>query len=479
MKLWEKIYLVVITLFLLVLNICNIWIFRSSYDKSVNSVKQTAESSWKHIAVSLTEDLSEMENEDEEEWKLFQSYVSNYSTSENAFELWKGSELREYSEMGSQVIYSSIDGTLVSDFIKESEREDKFAVSGQQTGQVILLEREDNKFTCTSGELGATGYQLVLYENVTEILRIWKDQIAAFVWMEMAASLIMAILLYVIMKRFLEPVSRLSEMTARIAAGDYECRLEVRGDDELSALAKDINHMTGQVREHIEQKEAQAQQKQEFIQALSHELRTPLTSVRGYAELIRNTDVSSDRQMEYIDYIVRESGRMVDITETLRQVMLLQQEEMETEEISLKALGEWLQEMTDRQLSGKNICFMIEAGEGVVTGNRVLVEIFFLNLLRNSFHACTERGVVSVCLDVGKAIVEDNGAGMSEECLEHIYEPFYREDKSRSRKMGGSGLGMYLCHIIADRHHWELAIDSHKGVGTKIEVTFYNDLTSQ
>lgn len=479
MKLWEKIYFVVITLFLLVLNICNIWIFRSSYDKSVDSVKQTAESSWKHIAVSMTEDLSELEKEEAEEWQLFQSYVSNFSTRENAFELWKGNELREYSEVGSQVVYSSIDGTLSSVFVKESERKDKIAVPGQQTGQILILEQEDKKLICASGELGATGYQFVLYEDVTETLGIWKSQIVAFVWMEMAASLVMAVLLYFIMRRFLEPVSRLSEMTARIAAGDYECRLEVRGDDELSALAEDINHMTGQVQEHIEQKEAQAQQKQEFIQALSHELRTPLTSVRGYAELVRNTDVSSDRQMEYMDYIVRESGRMVDITETLRQVMLLKQEEMETEKISLKEFGRWLNEMADRQLSGKQIGFHVEAEEGVVTGNRVLVEIFFLNLLRNSYHACAEEGTVSVRLDRRRAVVEDNGAGMSEECQAHIFEPFYREDKSRSRKLGGSGLGMYLCGFIADKHGWKLVIDSQKGVGTKITVTFYNDLISQ
>ena len=70
MKIWEKIYLVVIALFLLVLNTCNILIFRSSYEKSVDLVKQTAESSWKYMAISMTEDLSEIENERTAEWQL-------------------------------------------------------------------------------------------------------------------------------------------------------------------------------------------------------------------------------------------------------------------------------------------------------------------------------------------------------------------------------------------------------------------------
>ena len=339
-------------------------------------------------------------------------------------------------------------------------------------GKITILEREGEKYSCTAGRLGTTGYQLVIYENVSEALRVWESQMITFVWMEMAASLLMAVLLYHIIRRFLEPVSRISKITGKIAAGDYTCHLEVKGNDELSGLARDINHMTEQVRETVEYKEAQARQKQEFIYALSHEMRTPLTSVRGYAELVRNTDVSPEKQLEYMDYIVRESGRMVEITETLRQVMLLRQEEMETEEIPLGDLAGWLQQMADRQLAGKDIVWKFEAGKGAVTGNRILVEIFFLNLLRNSYHACRDDGMISLCLGEKKAVIEDNGTGMTKECLEHIYEPFYREDKSRSRRLGGSGLGMYLCHYIADRHNWEMKIGSEKGVGTIIEVYF-------
>lgn len=338
---------------------------------------------------------------------------SGVCTRDRAFELWKEQELRERSELGSQVTYSASEGELVSEFVSGRERDELFAAD-EQMGQVMILEREEKKYTCTAGELGGTGYQLVIYENVSEGLRVWNDQIAVFVWMEIAASLMMAVILYFIMRKFLEPVSSLSEMTAKIAAGDYTSLLEVRGKDELSGLAKDINHMTEQVRENMESKEEEAQHKQEFIDALSHELRTPLTSVRGYAELVRNTNISKEKQIHW----------------------------------------------------------EIEAGEGKIRGNRILTELFFLNLMRNSFHACKENGDISVWIDSRKAAVTDNGVGMTKECQEHIFEPFYREDKSRSRKLGGSGLGMYLCHSIADRHGWEIRIDSRKGVGTRVEVMF-------
>lgn len=173
-----------------------------------------------------------------------------------------------------------------------------------------------------------------------------------------------------------------------------------------------------------------------------------------------------------MDYIVQESGRMMDITETLRQVILLQQDEMEIKEIDCRELALSLQETAERQLVEKQIRWEIQVEEGCIRANRMLTELFFLNLMRNSFHACEENGIVSVWIDSEKATVTDDGIGMTKECQEHIFEPFYREDKSRSRKLGGSGLGMYLCRSIADRHGWEIGIESRKGVGTKVKVTF-------
>lgn len=186
----------------------------------------------------------------------------------------------------------------------------------------------------------------------------------------------MAVLLYLVMRKFLEPISHISKVTAKIAAGDYYCHILVHGKDELSKLAEDINYMTEQVRENIQNKEEEAHRKQEFIDALSHELRTPLTSVRGYAQLMQNTDISRDKQMEYLDYIVRESGRMVDITEILRKVLLLQQEEIEKEQILCRALADRLQQLSFYQLTGKKIHWHFEADEGAIYGNQILMEIF-------------------------------------------------------------------------------------------------------
>lgn len=469
MKIWEKIYLIVIVLFLLVLNICNILVFRSSYERSVESVEKTAVSFWKHIASSMAEDMVESIGDEKSEWQLFQTYVSGYSTPNHSFELWRKRELRAKSESGTQVTFSASEGELKSDFLTEEEQEEVLILE-DEVGQVTILEKDNEKYTCTSGILAGTHYRFVVYEKISDILTKWEKQLFTFGLMEIIASLVMALLLYLVMKKFLEPISRLSTVTGKIAAGDYYCHIRVKGKDELSKLAEDINYMTEQVRENIENKEEEAHRKQEFIDALSHELRTPLTSVRGYAQLVLNTDINREKQVEYLDYIVRESGRMVDITETLRKVILLQQEEIEKEDISCQSLTDQLQQLAACQLVGKNIHWHFQASEGTIYGNRVLIESFFMNLIRNSFHACDENGEISVIIGENSAAVIDNGIGMTKECREHIFEPFYREDKSRSRKLGGTGLGMYFCRRIADSHGWQMHIVSEKGQGTKIEI---------
>lgn len=465
MKFWEKVYLMVMILFFVVLNICNILVFQGGYRKSVESVQKSCISQWSNVAAPFTEDLAETGEDAGEEWELFQTYVSAYATETLAFELWRGDELRAKSLIGTQRTFSASEEELESDFLMEEERG---KILKKETRQIQILKKGKEKYSCTSGFLTGTDYHLVIYGRVTDVLNIWKGQLSFFIILEISASIVMAVLLYFLMRRFLRPVSDISEAAAKIAAGDYQHQLMVKGEDELAKLAEDMNQMAEQVRINMEDKDREAQTKQEFIDALSHELRTPLTSIQGYAQLLRSARLSEDKNLQYLDHILQESGRVIGITETLRQVILLRQEEVRMEEILLSKLGETMSGMAEIQFQERQIDFQIEVKGEKIVGNEVLVELFFTNLIRNSYHACEEGGVIRMELSEEKAIIEDNGIGMTEECQKHVFEPFYREDKARSRAVGGTGLGMYLCRQIADIHGWKLNIMSEKGKGTKI-----------
>ena len=107
-----------------------------------------------------------------------------------------------------------------------------------------------------------------------------------------------------------------------------------------------------------------------------------------------------------------------------------------------------------------------------VKGNETLLSMLFYNLTENAIKACSAGGKVKLSCSEGRAIIEDNGKGMTEEQLIHITEPFYRTDKSRSRAEGGAGLGLALCKQIILTHKAEMNFESKIGLGTKIIVTF-------
>ena len=102
------------------------------------------------------------------------------------------------------------------------------------------------------------------------------------------------------------------------------------------------------------------------------------------------------------------------------------------------------------------------------------MEIVISNLTENAIRASREGGVIEIGTDAQKksVFVKDNGIGLSEEQLKHLTEPFYRTDKSRNSRDGGTGLGLALCKRIADAHEAELIFESELNVGTTVTLVF-------
>ena len=141
------------------------------------------------------------------------------------------------------------------------------------------------------------------------------------------------------------------------------------------------------------------------------------------------------------------------------------------EEISCQALTERLQQLSAYQLTGKEIHWHFEAGGGVLYGNPVLTEILFMNLIRNSFHACGENGDISVIINENQAFVTDNGIGMSPEFLKKIYDSYSRADGARVHKTEGTGLGMSIVKKLVDQMKGTVEINSRPGKGSVVRIT--------
>ena len=120
----------------------------------------------------------------------------------------------------------------------------------------------------------------------------------------------------------------------------------------------------------------------------------------------------------------------------------------------------------------KNITIEMSVGDESLIGDKDLMTEAIINLLSNAIRASADNGRIKLYVIDKEIVIEDEGAGMEKEEVDKISEPFYRIDKSRSRKEGGAGLGLSLVREILLKHNMEFKIDSKLGVGTRIIITY-------
>jgi signal transduction histidine kinase len=123
------------------------------------------------------------------------------------------------------------------------------------------------------------------------------------------------------------------------------------------------------------------------------------------------------------------------------------------------------------EIKTKNLDVQL-VGNCELTGDSILLERALLNLVHNAVRYNVEAGKITIELSHDEITITDTGVGMNEKDLQHIFEPFYCADKSRSKKLGGNGLGMSIVKTIFDRHNIQIKITSEVNVGTTIRITF-------
>ena len=140
--------------------------------------------------------------------------------------------------------------------------------------------------------------------------------------------------------------------------------------------------------------------------------------------------------------------------------------------ISTDTLFEKILEDLSPLLYEKSIGVHIE-GKTAIRGDKDLLERAFFNLIQNAVKYNTERGEIRIVSQNDTITIEDTGIGIPEECLSQIFEPFYCVDKSRSRKLGGSGLGLSITKQIFDKHSLKISVSSEVGKGTKFVIKLH------
>jgi len=259
----------------------------------------------------------------------------------------------------------------------------------------------------------------------------------------------------------------------KIAEGDFSVQIDddLDGDEGIvNELAKSVNTMAVELSQ-------MEQMRQEFISNVSHEIQSPITSIRGFAQALQNNHMSADDRNHYLSIIETESTRISRITENLLKLATLEAESVKFEPKAY-CLDRQIRSLilaSEPQWTGKHIDVDVSLDDVMIMADEDLLSQVWMNLLSNSIKFTPEEGEISVELrQQGNNVafkIQDTGIGISEEDQTHVFERFFKADKSRTRaNNSGSGLGLSIVQKIVDMHHGTIAVESKIGVGTTFRV---------
>ncbi|MBO5981529.1 MAG: HAMP domain-containing histidine kinase, partial [Clostridia bacterium] len=279
------------------------------------------------------------------------------------------------------------------------------------------------------------------------------------------------------------PLKNLQDAANAVSHGDFTVHADETGNDEFASLAIDFNSMTDKINDQINQLKTVADEKQRMLDNLGHEMRTPLTSIYGYAEYAFRNRLEEEKQLQTMLNIMEESKRLKRIGDILLEGAYLRENKIEKSRVSAAKLLERIQNIFIMRAGDKRVKITYKCEDIYVCGDKALLEILISNLTENALRACKEGGEIELgayIIENAKTVyVRDNGIGMTNEQLAHITEPFYRTDKARSRRDGGTGLGLALCKTIADSHGAELYFESAPEKGTTAYLRFKTETESE
>ena len=222
------------------------------------------------------------------------------------------------------------------------------------------------------------------------------------------------------------------------------------------------------------------QSRREFVANVSHELRTPLTSIKGACETVmEDPDMPPETREYFLDMALTESDRMTRIVSDLLVLSRLDnkrtQWKLETFD-PIRSVSRLIEVMrVDIEARRHTVTFSAAGNVPELTADKERIEQVVINILSNSVKYTPEGGQIDVSVssenDKIRIRVSDNGVGVPEEDLEHIFERFYRVEKSRTSETGGTGLGLAIARELIEAHGGTITMDSRLGEGSAVTIT--------
>lgn len=313
-------------------------------------------------------------------------------------------------------------------------------------------------------------------ETLTDISEIYSNRdnyCGIFRLILLVVAMVSSLVLVIFSKFLTRPLVKLSDAAREIAEGNFSKRVEMTGTGEVKELSDSFNTMVENIESYTDRLKKAARDRDDFVANFTHELKTPLTSVIGYADMLRTYELDADKRRECADYIYREGKRLEKLSANLLEIIVMENSDIKCIDINTEHLFKEIRGSVAFLLKKYGVKLHIKYEKAIIFAEPSLLKTLLYNLIDNACKASKEGQEIAL---LGKTdgerycfSVSDCGRGIPKDELEKITQPFYMVDKSRSRKMGGAGLGLALCNEIARLHNSTLTIESEENVGTTVQ----------
>ncbi len=302
-------------------------------------------------------------------------------------------------------------------------------------------------------------------------------QLVSFLSLSFLALLGGMLIFVSVLRKTLIPLSNMVDTVEQIDAGNLAERLPAdQGQMEIDRLAVSFNGMLERLESSFAAEKEAKEQMRRFVADASHELRTPLTSIHGFLEvLLRGAMNQPDKLAKSLKSMYAESERMKKLVQDL--LLLAKLDRSPTIQLTEGELNSVIEEMEPqlKLLAGNRKVSLCLTSPARCRFNEDRMKQVLLNLLHNAVqHTDPVTGQIELVLHTAaggvELVVRDNGSGIPEEHLPHLFDRFYRSDSSRTRKYGGAGLGLSITKSIVELHGGTIRAESPAGEGSVFYV---------
>lgn len=460
MKLWKKVSLLCSLVLVLVVGACTVLLITQARDEILHLTYQNAEQKQQALVRSFNNMLLYYHEEQDSEAatrSLMKYCFTQYADSEAVL------------MRSGETIYSSL-SLDPSEYLMPEGSDTPQRYTGTVNGRQLLIVGGDARLPYTfTHNLEGLGCIVYIVQDITPVYDQIRSLTLQFFVIGAVCIGLGLVLIALLVRRSLCPLQELQSAAAHIAAGSFSERVKAESDDEVGALAKDFNTMAESVEQRIDELTETAERQRLFIGGVTHEFKTPLTALLLNADSLQNTYLDEEERSAALSRIEHQTRWLERLVQKLLKLITLDQSP-ELQPVSVLDLLDRVRESTADTLYKRGVSLETDCRAEQLNLDADLMQSVLVNLVDNASKASAEGQTVSLTADETGFAVRDHGCGIPQEEIERITEPFYMVDRSRSKKLGGVGLGLALVKEIVKAHGGRLEIESTVGEGTTARV---------